>query len=33
MADKDFLPGCPEENSAEAAVQVREWISLFEAGG
>jgi len=33
MADKDFLPGFPEENSAEAAVQVREWVSLFEVGG
>jgi cupin fold WbuC family metalloprotein len=33
MADKDFLPGFPEEGTAEAAAQVREWTSLFEAGG
>lgn len=33
MADKDFLPGFPEEGSAEAAGQVRKWASLFEAVG
>lgn len=33
MADKDFLPGFPEEGTEEAATQVREWTSLFEGGG